>query len=98
MYYSPSLSRHLTVTPHQKGYRLSAMEPSARTPSFLRNDLDPHNPQLPAGRRAPPIHRKESSSSAAATWCSGDPVGELYEYIESQGLPQSKLAIGVPWI
>jgi hypothetical protein len=86
-YYGASLSA-LTVLGREKGrgYRLIALEPNGPNAYFLRSDLAPHIPGVPAAD----VHRhlqKLTIKRQLSRGEVGDPVGELYEYIEAQGLP-----------
>ena len=69
-----------------KQYRLVAVEGSGPNAFFLRNDVAPHIPAC----RPPEVHRqmrKVVSKRLVRRGEVGDPVAELYEFIESTGLP-----------
>jgi hypothetical protein len=97
--YDPSFDRHqrkpiylgaslaaVVAMGERKGYRLVATTPGGPNAFLLRNDVGKHIPALTARdgwtQMTHLVWRRVGRDGAA-----GDPVAELFDYVEAEGLP-----------
>jgi hypothetical protein len=94
IYFGASLAA-LAALGDRQGYRLVATEPSGPNAYFLRDDVAPQIPRAEPGA----LHRQMDKvilKRLERDGEFGDPVAELYAYIESEELPLVDVAASHP--